>query len=79
MENQDKLKRLNNIVMYSVAESNSNSAIERNNKDSRFCGSLMKKVLKVGYEDGDILKIVRLGKHNTKCKRPLLVEFCNAM
>jgi len=38
----------------------------------------MEKVLKVGYEDGDIVKFVRLGKHDTKYKRSL-VEFLMPM
>lgn len=78
MENQDKLKRMNNIIMYNVEESKSDSGIERNNHDLSFCGSLMEKVLKVGYEDGDIIKVIRLGRYDAKIKRPLLVEFTNA-
>jgi hypothetical protein len=78
MENQDKLKRMNNIIMYNVAESVSDSAAARNKDDLNFCGSLMEKVLKVGYEDGDVTKIVRLGKYDDQHKRPLLVEFSNA-
>lgn len=78
MENQDKLKRMNNIILYNVEESSSDSAIERNKNDLQLCSSLMEKVLKVGYEDGDIVKVVRLGKFDDKYKRPMLVEFSNA-
>lgn len=77
-ENQDKLRRMNNIIMYNVEEGKSDSAIERNSNDLSFCGSLMEKVLKVGYEDGDIVRVVRLGKYDADHKRPLLVEFSNA-
>lgn len=76
LENEDKLKRSNNIIMYNVVESSADSVIERNKEDVLFCGELMEKVLKVGYEEGEIVKVVRLGKvvENNK-KRPLLVEF----
>jgi len=76
MANQDKLKLMNNI-MYNVAESNSYSATERNTDDMSFCGELMEKLLKVGYEVGDIVEVMRLGKYDDKLKRLLLVEFFN--
>jgi len=56
MENQDKLKRMNNI-MYNVTESN--SVTERYTDDTSFCGELMEKVLKVGYKVGDIVQVKR--------------------
>jgi len=74
MENKDKLKRINNIILYNVAESDCVLAAERNADDMSFCGELMEKVLKVGYEVGDIVKVIRLGKYDDKLKRPLLVE-----
>jgi len=77
MENEDKLKRINNVILYNVAESDNDLAAERNADDMSFCGELMEKVLKVGYEVGDIVKVIRLGKHDDKLKRPLLVEFAN--
>ena len=61
LENEDELKRSNNIIMYNVVESSADSVIERN-KDVLFCGELMEKVLKVGYEEGEIVKVVRLEK-----------------
>jgi hypothetical protein len=83
IENEDKLKRLNNIIMYNVEESRATSQADRNNDDMEFCARLMKTVLKVGYEKGDISKVVRLGKKSedtsdVTSKRPLLVEFGNA-
>jgi len=78
MDNQGKLKSMNNIIMCDVEERKSDSRIERNRQDLLFCGSLMEKILKVGYEDGDIAKVVRLGRYDSKHKRPLLVEFANA-
>jgi len=60
MENEDKLKNINNVILYNVADSDSDSAAERNAEDMSFCGELMEKVLKVGYEVGDIVKVIRL-------------------
>jgi len=77
IENEDKLRRMNNIIIYNVAESDSVSTPDRSKDDMKSCGSLMEKVLKVGYEDGDIVKVMRLGKYDDKIKRPLLVEFSN--
>jgi len=76
-ENEDKLLKINNVILYNVAESDSDSAAERNADDTSFCGELMEKVWKVGYEVGDIVKVIRLGKHDDKLKRSLLVEFAN--
>jgi len=39
-------------------------------------GSL-RKVLKVGYEAGYIVKVIKRGKYDDKLKRPLLVEVAN--
>jgi len=60
MENEDKLKKINNVILYNVAESDNDSTAERNADDMSFCGELMEKVLKVGYEVGDIVKVIRL-------------------
>jgi putative lipoic acid-binding regulatory protein len=78
MDNDDKLKRRNNIIMYKVEESKLDTVAEKNYEDMDFCGQMMEKVLKVGYEKGDIVKVVRLGKIEEKKMRPLLIEFCNA-
>ena len=78
MDNDDELKRRNNIIMYNVEESKLDTEAERNYEDMDFCGQLMEKVLKVGYEKGEIMKVVRLGKIEEKKRRPLLIEFCNA-
>ena len=78
LDNEDKLKRKNNIIMYNVEESKSGTVAGRNDDDMKFCGSVMEEVLKVGYEKGDIVKVVRLGKFDDSKKRPLLIEFTNA-
>jgi len=77
MDNEDKLKRLNNIIMYNVEESKADIALDRNVDDMQFCGSVMEQVLRVGYEKGDIVKLVRLGRYEYAKKRPLLIEFSN--
>jgi len=38
----------------------------------------MEQVLRVGYEKGDIVKVVRLGRYEDAKKRPLLNEFLNS-
>ena len=49
---------------------------ERNREDREFCSGLMTQVLHVGYTEGDIVKIQRLGKRTDRSKvRPLLVKF----
>jgi len=78
MDNEDKLKRIKNIIMYNVQESKSETVSERNKDDMNFCGLIMDRVLKVGYEEGDIIKVVRLGRFDDTKKRPLLIEFSNA-
>lgn len=35
----------------------------------------MTEALNVGYQEGDIKKLVRLGKYNDSTNRPMLVEF----
>jgi len=60
-----------------VAQSDSESVAERNADDMSLCGELMEKVLKVGYEVGNTIKVIRLGKYEDKLKRSLLVELAN--
>jgi len=47
MDNEDKLKRINNIIMHNVEESKSDIASDRNVDDMQFCGSVMEQVLRV--------------------------------
>jgi len=72
MDNEDKLKRLNNIIMYNVEESKADITSDRNVDDMQFCSSIMEQVLRVGYEKGDIVK-----RYEDAKKRPLLIEFSN--
>lgn len=54
------------------------TAVERNIDDLQFCGLLMRTVLKVEYDKGEILKVVRMTKFYKNNKvRPLLIEFSN--
>jgi len=77
MDNEDIFKRLNNIIMYNVEESKADIASDRNVDDMQFCSSVMEQVLRVGYEKGDIVKVVRLGRYEDAKKRPLLIELSN--
>jgi len=49
IDNEDKLKQLNNIIMYNVEESKSDIISDRNVDDMQFCSSVMEQVLGVGY------------------------------
>ena len=74
----DKQNRKNNVIIYNAEESKLEDGKERMNKDKMFCEKLMNTVLQVGYEEGDVKKVVRLGKRSEGDeKRPLLVEFKN--
>lgn len=78
LEFEDKQKRKNNVIIYNVEEISSENMEERIDMDRNFCGELMNSVLKIGYENEDIKKIIRLGKRGeNNSKRPMLVEFRN--
>ena len=74
-EDVEKIKRKNNVVIFNVKESDAESYKEKLQEDKDFCIEMMNQVLKVGYEEGNIKKIHRLGKWQEGCKRPLMVEF----
>jgi hypothetical protein len=75
-EDLDKESRLNNIIVYKLPESEADSYTERNNDDKRMIANLMENVLKVGFDEADIKRLLRLGKKPEDGRvRPLLVEF----
>lgn len=77
-EDVDKMNRRNNVIIYNVPESKAALFHERMMEDKKYCLDLMKEVLHTGHEEGDIKKLVRLGKQAESGKpRPLLVEFCD--
>jgi hypothetical protein len=75
-EDADKLRRKNNIIIYNAPESKLHSNLERVKDDKDYCIEMMSTVLKVGYEEDDIKKVLRLGKKGDDSRaRSLLVEF----
>jgi hypothetical protein len=79
-EETDRLSRKNNIIVYNVPESMATSFADKISDDRKFCDSLMTRGLKIGYEESDVNKTIRLGKKNedgTGKVRPLLVELNN--
>ena len=74
-ESEDKQRRRSNVIVYNVEESTAEDGKERSEEDKGFCQDLMTEVLKVGYEEGDITKVIRLGKKEGGKRRPLLVNF----
>jgi len=61
VDNEHKLKRIDNIIMYNVEESKSDIASDMNFDEMQFCGSVMEHVLRVVYESiGDNFKVVRV-------------------
>jgi hypothetical protein len=78
-EEADKLSRKNNIIVYNVPENDAASMSERNKADKDFCCGLMTEVLRVGYAEGDIVKVQRLGRRlETGKARPLMVKLSEA-
>lgn len=75
-EDLDKESRLNNIIVYKLPESEADSYAERNKDDKKLIAKLMENVLKVGFEETDIKRLLRLGKKSEDGRtRPLLIEF----
>jgi len=80
-EELDKESCRNNIIMYRIPESVSDSTEERKVMDKRFVLSLLTK-MEVGIDEGDIKGAFRLGKWNSDenpqaVPRPVLVQFDN--
>jgi len=75
-EDQDKESRLHNIIVYKLPESGAESYVERNKDDRRKIAVLIENVLKVGFDEADVKRLLRLGKKFDDGKaRPLLIEF----
>jgi len=79
LEERDRESRVNNIIIYKVPESKSSSISDRIQEDKMFCEGLLRDGIKVGYEENDIAKIIRLGKYENGKVRPLLLELNNRM
>ena len=78
-EEREREMRKNNIIIYRMKESVAPSAELRQQEDSEMVGQLLQSVLELPYDDGNVKKIIRLGKkqENTVTDRPVLVEFSN--
>jgi len=77
----DEKSRRNNIIMYIIPESVSDSIGERKVLDKRFVLSLLTKT-EIWIDEGDIIGAFRLGKWNSDenpqaVPRPVLVQFHN--
>ena len=78
-EERDKEARRNNIIIYHMKESVAASAELRRHDDFDILVELLDNVFEVGYKDGDIKCVIRLGKKEEGTDRPILVEFQSRM
>ena len=76
-ENEEKKKRENNLILFSVPESNKDNGKERQVEDEKFCDNIFKGELH--YENYEIKNVMRLGKavQNQSRPRPILVKLAN--
>jgi chemotaxis regulatin CheY-phosphate phosphatase CheZ len=74
-EDLEKMKKKNNVIVYNVPESDASTYKDKVSADKKFCEDLMTDALKVGFEEGNIKQLYRLGKKIEGKRRPLLVEF----
>jgi len=79
MDNEDKLKLINNIIMYNVEESKSDITSDRNVDSMQFCSSDMKQVLRIGCKKGDTVNPRTTeggGYHPPPCFSHFQKRFC---
>ena len=76
-EQRDKESHRNNIIIYSVPESDEARAENRNKADVDFCMLLFNNVLHTGMVEDDITNVFRLGKRNSDTRRPLMVQLAS--
>ena len=76
-ENEEKKKRENNLILFSVPESNKDNGKERQVEDEKICDNIFKGELH--YENYEIKNVMRLGKavQNQSRPRPILVKLAN--
>jgi plastocyanin len=75
VEEREREKRKNNIIIYRMEESKAVSAEERKNDDMDFLRVLIGDVLDVECRDCDIHSVLRLGKREADGCRPVLIGF----
>jgi len=74
-----KRYRRNNIIIYRIKQSAAASAELRRQHDFDTLVALLDNVFEVSYKDGDIKRVIRLGKKEEATDRPILVEFQSRM
>ena len=73
-EEQDRQRRMKNVIIFRAPESKKSLPKERENEDINFCQKLMKNGLNIQV---NIEKVIRLGKKDEAKDRPMLVKLTN--
>jgi len=73
-EERDLEKRKNNIIIYRVPEKKMENVTERRDSDMVFVKDMFDGVFNLKIDDGDIVKMYRLGRWDEGKARPLLVS-----
>lgn len=74
MEMMDQESRKNNITIYRVPESKALSTKLRSEEDQKFIYCFIREGLQLDCADGEIIKILRLGKF-INSDRPIMIQF----
>jgi len=69
-EERDNQARRNNIIIYRMKESAAASAELRRQDEFDTLVALLDNVLEVSYKDGDIKRVIRLGKKRRRNRSP---------
>ena len=76
-EERDMERRKKNIIIYRVPEKKIDNVSERKDSDAVFVKDLLDGVFNLTVQEGDIVKMYRLGRWAEDKARPLLVSFKN--
>jgi len=76
-EERDMERRKNNIIIYRVPEKKMDNVLERKDSDMVFVKDLLDGVFNLKEDEGDIVKMYRLGRWAEDKARPLLVSLKN--
>ena len=76
-EERDMERRKKNIIIYRVPEKRIDNVSERKDSDAVFVKDLLDGVFNLTVQEGDIVKMYRLGRWAEDKARPLLVSFKN--
>ena len=72
VEEIERERRKNNIVIFNLQEPNGEDGTERYREDEEKCGKIF--IEELGVQDLRIEKLIRLGKKSENLRRPLLVK-----